>query len=116
MRRKRHHPPLSGNGKNATCFWCKRQLESVLANSTVRATRDHVVPASQGALYRVLSVWVDEDGEAVLTLHGRDRSRASAIWGTPCGYALWRFRPISDGQERIERKARHPAPSDPVPA
>lgn len=53
MRRKRHHPPLSGNGKNATCFWCKRQLESVLANSTVRATRDHVVPASQGGRSRV---------------------------------------------------------------
>lgn len=52
-RRRRKQPPLTNNGHGALCHYCRRQLEGTTSSSTVRATRDHVFPASRGGTYRV---------------------------------------------------------------
>ena len=57
-------------------------------------------PLMQGALYFVEQVGVGAiGGEELLWLRGVKPS-------VDGGYAIWRFRPIRDGQERIVKKER----------
>lgn len=48
MRRRAQKPPLNADGHIAHCYWCKRQLMSSTSSSQLAATRDHVVPESEG--------------------------------------------------------------------
>jgi hypothetical protein len=48
MRRRAQKPPLNSAGKNAWCYWCKRQLLATTAISVLAATRDHVIPECRG--------------------------------------------------------------------
>lgn len=44
-------------GPGLRCYWCKRQLQSTESPSRTAATRDHVIPKSQGGRHSVWSCW-----------------------------------------------------------
>jgi len=50
-------PPLSSNGKGASCAYCERILHSTKSRSRLAATRDHVKPASLGGGHKVWCCW-----------------------------------------------------------
>lgn len=52
-RTKKRKPPLSGNGRGATCAYCRRKLEATGSHSKLAATRDHVHPKSLGGYGQV---------------------------------------------------------------
>lgn len=53
MPKHKDQPPLSSNGKGATCTWCDRDLHATGSLSRLAATRDHVDPKVRGGRVRV---------------------------------------------------------------
>lgn len=46
---RRRKIPMSGDGRGATCSYCKRPLEATSSPGKLAATRDHVTPRSRWA-------------------------------------------------------------------
>jgi 5-methylcytosine-specific restriction endonuclease McrA len=53
MARRNRKPPMTSDGKGATCAYCRRTLQSSTAYSALAATRDHVIPKVRGGTYKV---------------------------------------------------------------
>jgi hypothetical protein len=49
----RRNPPMTSNGRGATCRYCERRLEATSSRTKLAATRDHYRAKSQGGRFRV---------------------------------------------------------------